>query len=143
MAKEDGEEGGVAESFISRENQLEDGAHPSVCIRSLEAGRITEAEGHAYEAYIKRGHELESEIETLKASFLAAMAERQQWIGRLMVIDDEPTDTTARAALDRKRARAPEECEHDFMRRAPSYMRDNGEFEYVCEKCGCRDCLGS
>ncbi len=114
-------------------------AHPSLAIQSLEAGRITEAEGHAYEAYIKRGREIETEIETLKTSFLAAMAKRQQWIGRLMVMDDEPTDTTAQ---DRKRARAPEECEHDFMRRAPSYMRDNGEFEYVCEKCGCRDSFG-
>ncbi len=113
------------------------GAHPSLAIQSLEAGRITEAEGHAYEAYIKRGQELEEEITRSKASFLAAMAARQQWIGRLMVIDDEPTDTTAQ---DRKRARAPEECEHDFMRRAPSYMRDNGEFEYKCSKCGCRDC---
>ena len=118
------------------------GAHPSLAIQSLEAGRITEAEGHAYEVYIKRGQEIETEIATLKASFLAAMAKRQQWIGRLMVMDDEPTDTTARAAQDRKRARAPEECEHDFMRRAPSYMRDNGEFEYVCEKCGCRDSFG-
>ena len=115
------------------------GAHPSLAIQSLEAGRITEAEGHAYEAYIKRGQELEEEITRSKASFLAAMAARQQWIGRLMVIDDEPTDTTAQ---DRKRARAPEECEHDFMRRAPSYMRDNGEFEYVCSKCGCRDSFG-
>ena len=141
MAKEDGEEGGVAESFISRENQLEDGAHPSVCIRSLEAGRITEAEGHAYEAYIKRGEQLEEEITRSKNSLLAAMAARQQWIGRLVVMD-EPTDTTARAAESKKRARASEECEHDFMRRAPSYMRDNGEFEYVCSKCGCRDSFG-
>ncbi len=118
------------------------GAHPSACIRSLEAGKITEAEGHAYEAYIKRGQELEEEITRLKASFLAAMAARQQWIGRLMVMDDEPEDTKARATADRKRARTSEECEHDFMRRAPSCMRDNGEFEYVCDKCGCRDSFG-
>ena len=35
-------------------------AHPSLAIQSLEAGRITEAEGHAYEAYIKRGREIET-----------------------------------------------------------------------------------
>ena len=119
-----------------------DGEHPSVCTRSLEAGRITEAEGHAYEAYVKRGQEIEAEIERLKASLLAAMAARQQWAGQLVALDDETADTKAHAAENRKRARASEECEHDFMRRTPSYMRDNGEFEYVCEKCGCRDGFG-
>ena len=117
------------------------GAHPSLAIQSLEAGRITEAEGHAYEAYIKRGQEIEAEIETLKSSFLAAMAKRQQWIGRLMVLDDEPEDTKARPPEKRARA-SSSECEHDFMRRAPSCMRDNGEFEYVCERSGCRDSFG-
>ncbi len=132
MANEGGEEGVVAE----------DGVHPSACIRSLEAGRVTEAEGHACEAYVKRGLEIEAEIATLKTSFLAAMAKRQQWMGRLMVMDDEPEGTKARAAQDKKRARISEECEHYFLRRAPSYMRDNGEFEYICAHCGCRDSFG-
>ena len=115
-------------------------AHPSVCIQSLEAGRITEAEGHAYEAYIKRGQEIEMEIKRLKASFLAAMTARQKWAGQLVTLDEGTVDTNARPA--EKRARTSAECEHDFLRRTPSCMRDNGEFEYVCEKCGCRDSFG-
>ena len=115
-------------------------AHPSLAIQSLEAGRITEAEGHAYEAYIKRGREIESEIETLKISFLAAMAKRQRWAGQIVTLDEGTVDTNACPA--EKRARASAECEHDYLRRTPSCMRDNGEFEYVCSKCGCRDCLG-
>ncbi len=93
------------------------GAHPSLAIQSLEAGRITEAEGHAYEAYIKRGQEIEAEIATLKASFLAAMAARQQWAGQLMALGDDTVDTKARPP--EKRARASAECEHDFLRRTP------------------------
>ena len=116
------------------------GAHPSACIRSLEAGRITEAEGHAYEAYIKRGQEIEAEIERLKASFLAAMTARQQWAGQLVTFDEGTVDTKPRTA--EKRARTSAACEHDFLRRTPSCMRDNGEFEYVCEKCGFRDSFG-
>ncbi len=112
-------------------------AHPSLAIQSLEAGRITEAEGHAYEAYIKRGREIESEIETLKISFLAAMAKRQRWAGQIVTLDEGTVETNARPA--EKRARASAECEHDFIRRAPSY---NGEFEYICEQCGCRDSFG-
>ncbi len=116
------------------------GAHASVCIRSLEAGRTTEAEGHAYEAYIKRGREIETEIETLKTSFLAAMAARQQWAGQLVTLDEGKVDTNARPA--EKRARSSAECEHNFLRRTPSCMRDNSEYFYVCEKCGCRDSFG-
>ena len=47
---------------MANDGEGDAGAHPSLAIQSLEAGRITEAEGHAYEAYIKRGQEIEAEV---------------------------------------------------------------------------------
>ena len=48
-------------------------------------------------------------------------------------------------AITKKRMRAIEkvlierkspDCDHDFEKRFPSGLRDNGEFYYVCSRCG-------